>query len=634
MSDQEKYQRAKQAGYSDQEIMDHLAAKDPEFEQKMMKAQEAGYSPEEVLGYFNSPQKDEELGFGDYATDFAQQGAQGVGIGALGSYGDIFDLLGLQGKEMLPMDKAKYDREADILGKVNKGEKLSLNDIKQLSDTDESSFLRLPSSQDVEEFGKQTGLVSEPKTAAGRYAKRIGRFGGASLSFGGGSINSPIAAGLAGQTLEELGAPPWMQAAAEIIAAVKASPKTNVPITSKSKEIQKTIENLTKSGFSQQDITLAKNALEEKNILKKVSKQTEASKKAFLNAEQNVQKNFDKILESSFKGITTEGPDAFKNISSEIFDNLEKTAKTIPVSITADFASDLNTVVKGLEKTLAQTPQEKSVISFLKTAIESARPKFKGGRAAIPPSKSNILDEFGKPLTHPGTPSVKAKKVAPATGDYYLKFYKGLNAIGQWDNPKQREFVFSKVKDSVKKALQKQGSDGIKLANQLEEANKSWMKYLKAEEVSNLIKKSSTEEGLNFTKLSKSLENNKNFEVLVNGLGKDKASNLKLISDTGKNIKNLDKKISGDQAKQIFGSMKLWELGKAVGTLNFKSLGLILGSEVAGKFATKLLTDPWYQNITLNILKNASQEKWIPMSLLISNLENRLTKEEDQAEPE
>ena len=49
MTYQDKYSQARKAGYTDQEIMEHLAEKDPTFEQKMVKAQEAGYTPQEVL---------------------------------------------------------------------------------------------------------------------------------------------------------------------------------------------------------------------------------------------------------------------------------------------------------------------------------------------------------------------------------------------------------------------------------------------------------------------------------------------------------------------------------------------------------------------------------------------------------
>ena len=67
MNYQEKYQRAREAGYSDQEIMEFLAQKDPSFGEKMQQAQDAGYTPEEVLTYFNTPKPPEEMGFGDYA---------------------------------------------------------------------------------------------------------------------------------------------------------------------------------------------------------------------------------------------------------------------------------------------------------------------------------------------------------------------------------------------------------------------------------------------------------------------------------------------------------------------------------------------------------------------------------------
>src|ERR1700743_1331741 len=101
MNYQEKYQKALQAGYSDEEIMQYLGNKNPEFEQKVLKAQEAGYTPQEVLSYFNKPNENkeqEQLNFGEYAKDFGKQAAQGLGIGALGTYGDILDLLGIQAK--------------------------------------------------------------------------------------------------------------------------------------------------------------------------------------------------------------------------------------------------------------------------------------------------------------------------------------------------------------------------------------------------------------------------------------------------------------------------------------------------------------------------------------------------------
>ena len=254
MNYQGKYQQAKQAGYSDEEIMEYLGTKDPSFEDKVLKAQEAGYSPEEVINYFNGPSKKEDLGVGDYVADFSKQGAQGFGIGLLGTYGDVLDLLGLQATDVLPGEKAKIGRDFDILEKMNQGEKPSFGELMELSDEDViPRYSRLASSRQVEEHGKQLGLVSEPKTAAGRYGRRMGRLGGGGVAFGGGGIIAPIVAGAAGQTLEELGAPPWAQAAAEIIAALKFGPKTNVPVTSKTKEVEKVLKDLRKAGYSEKE---------------------------------------------------------------------------------------------------------------------------------------------------------------------------------------------------------------------------------------------------------------------------------------------------------------------------------------------------------------------------------------------
>src|ERR1700722_5967711 len=118
MSYQEKYRKAREAGYSDQEIVEFLGKKDPAFEGKVKKAQEAGYTPEEVLGYFNKAPEPKKFGLEDYVSDFGKQSAQGIGIGGLGTYGDILDLFGLQSEETVPGEEAKYSREFESLQKM------------------------------------------------------------------------------------------------------------------------------------------------------------------------------------------------------------------------------------------------------------------------------------------------------------------------------------------------------------------------------------------------------------------------------------------------------------------------------------------------------------------------------------
>lgn len=100
----EQYQKARQAGYSDEEIMEYLNQKNPDFSKKMQKAEQVGYKPQEIIDYLNKPK---ELTSGDYAKDFGSQYLQGASIGAIGTYGDILNLFGLQSKDILPGEKEK-----------------------------------------------------------------------------------------------------------------------------------------------------------------------------------------------------------------------------------------------------------------------------------------------------------------------------------------------------------------------------------------------------------------------------------------------------------------------------------------------------------------------------------------------
>ena len=46
MTYQQKYQKSKEAGYSDEDILGFLSKQDPSFDEKMKKSQETNYTPE------------------------------------------------------------------------------------------------------------------------------------------------------------------------------------------------------------------------------------------------------------------------------------------------------------------------------------------------------------------------------------------------------------------------------------------------------------------------------------------------------------------------------------------------------------------------------------------------------------
>ncbi len=480
MTYQVKYTQAKKAGYTDEEIMEHLSANDPSFEEKMTKAQEAGYTPQEVLSHFNAAPKQEEMGVGSHVAEVGKQGAQGFGVGALGTYGDILDLLHLQGKEMLPAEKAKYEREAEILDKSKEQGGLTPSQIRELSATDESSFLRFPSTAQIEEKGKEFGLVSEPKTAAGRYARRIGKIGGGSATFGGKGILAPIVAGTAGQTLEELGAPPWVQAAAEIIAILKLSPKTNVPITSKNKEVQKVIGDLRKAGYSEQDITLAKSALEKRKLLKKYASLTPEAENTINQGIKNSETLFKEQVKKGLPGYAEGGLPYLEKVASNVYKSMEELATSIPVTNKGPVKKAIQDAISYLEK-YPLLDEQKKFIEFMKDGLTK-------------------LDKAD-------------------TADFFTGFYRNLGKAGNWGDPSQKEKLLGMVKDGIKETFAQSGPVGAKFGKIFEKTNEAWKHWLKTRDFMEMIEKAENVSGMNFKKISNILNDPKNHELAKTVLG-------------------------------------------------------------------------------------------------------------------
>jgi hypothetical protein len=554
---QENYQKAREAGYSDQEIMEFISKKDPTFEKKVQKAQESGYTPEEVLGFFNSSTKKKELGFGDYASDFGKQTAQGFGIGALGTYGDILDLFGLQSPEVLPGEKAKYGREFDVLQKMEQGQKPSFSDLDELSSDDDimPRFSRLPSSQNIEEFGTSLGAVSEPKTAAGRYGRRIGKIGGASVSLGSGAIASPIAAGAAGQTLEELGAPPWVQAAAEIIAGLKFSPKTTIPVTSKNKEVEKVIKDLRKAGYTEKDITLAKSALEDRKILKKYASLTPEAENAINTGVKNSENLFKEQIKKGLPGYAEGGLPYLEKQASNVYQSMEELASNVPIKNKEPVKKSIESAIAYLEK-YPLLDEQKKFIEFMKDGL-------------------NKLDKAD-------------------TAEFFTGFYRNLGKAGNWGDPKQKEHLLGLVKQGIKDTFIQSGPEGAKFGKYFEATNDAWKKWLNARDLMQTIEKAQNVDGMNFKRLTSILNDSKTNELAKKVLGPEQVQNIKSISDGSQAIESLLKQISKND-KNI-QSLKYLESVRAVLTGDYRPLASLIGMEAAKKWATSLLTDPDKQN--------------------------------------
>lgn len=594
MNFQEKYQKSKAAGYSDQEIIDFLEQNDPTFAEKMQKSIDAGYSPEEVMSFFNSPAQKKELGAGDYAEDVVKQGAQGFGIGALGTYGDILDLFGLQAKEILPGEKAKYDREFQILDKMEKGEKPSFGELMELSSDDDIAprFSRLPSSQDVESFGKELGLVSEPKTAAGRYARRIGRIGGGGASLGGGGIIAPIAAGAAGQTLEEMGAPPWAQAAAEIIAGIKFAPKTPTPITSKSKEVEKIIGDLRKAGYSEKDITMAKSALEERKILKKFATLSPRAENAIQQGVKNSEELFKQQIKKGLPGYAEGGLPYLEKQAANVYQSMEKLASSVPISNKEPVRKAITDAIAYLEK-YPLLDEQKKFIEFMKDGL--------------------------------------AKIDKADTAEFFTGFYRNLGKAGNWGNPAQKEHLLGMVKDGIKQSFAESGPEAAKFGKYFDKTNEAWKHWLKTRDLMETIEKASTVEGMNFKKLASILDKPENHELAKKVLGPEQLQNIKSITKGAEAIESLIKQIPKEN-KTVLAIEAMTGLSALILYGNPKPLALVIGYEATRRLATSLLVNPKTQNTMKKLIvaakNNSPQQAAILAQELVHNPEKESNSED------
>jgi hypothetical protein len=575
MNYQDKYQKAKQSGYSDEEIMEYLGTKDPAFEGKMKKAQDAGYNPEEVLNYFNTSSKEKEFGIGDYAADFGKQSAQGLGIGLLGTYGDILDMFGFQSKDIHPGEKATYEMESQILDKMNQPDyKPSFTDIAALSGDDDilPRYSRLPSSQDVESLGGELGIVSEPKTAAGRYGKRMGKFAGGTASFGGaGGWAAPIVAGAAGQTLEELGAPPWMQATAEIIAALKTGPKSTVPISSKSPQVEKVLKDLRKANFSEKDITLAKSALEERKILKKYASLTPEAENSIQQGVKNSEELFKEQIKKGLPGYAEGGLPYLEKQASNVYQSMEQLAASVPIKNKEPVKKAVEGAIAYLEK-YPLLDEQKKFIEFMKDGL----------------SKLDRAD----------------------TAEFFTGFYRNLGKAGNWGNPSQKEHLLGMVKDGIKQTFSESGPEAAKFGKYFDATNDAWKKWLNARDLMQTLEKAQNVDGMNFKKLTSILKDPENHELAKKVLGPEQVQNIMTISEGAQAIESLLKQIPNND--KTIQSLKILEGIRAFFTGDFKTLGGIITLDAAKRLATALLTDPNKQNVMKKLIvaaKNKSLEK-------------------------
>lgn len=536
---------------------------------------------------YNRP-KSLSKAFGRIVKDVAIQGAKETAIGGLGTYGDILNLVGLNSPQMNPGENSSYNIESDILDKLNQGQAPSASELAFLSNPEDPlpRYSNLPTSQDVRSLNDMLGGPGEAETTPGRYAGRIGRIYGSTAPFGGFNPIPAAAAGTVGQTVEELGGGPLSQIASEIVTLIATQGKGGASVAN-NKAAQDKIRRLKDLGYSDQDITLAINAAKSptgaKTLKTKIAKPTAASEAAFEGASKRSEELFQGVLNKAFPGLE-EGIPSMEKAASEVYGKVAENAKNLPIKDASKLNSTIEEVMADVENTLANTPDEKTFVNFLKEATD----KLKNNSSA----------------------------------DTFINFYQRLNKMGRWIDPSKKEILLTKVKDSLKETFRRQGPQGEKLASEFETANKAWQRLSQAEEVSSMLASSFTEEGANFQKLYNTVQKPKNYKQLEKSVGKESASKLKQIAKTGKDISNFQKKFGSLSKSGWLAGAKASQLIGALVTQNWGLVASTLGTEVASRLATRMLTDPKFQDLTLRTLhavKNSSPR-------VLSDAGNRMKK--------
>ncbi len=500
----------------------------------------------------------------DYAKilgDIGKQAIKETLIGVGGTYGDILELAGLGTKE------SRSGKEFETLSKLEEpGYQPSLEDISSLSeDTEVPESFTLPTSSDLRNLNETVGGPGGPETPQGKYGARAGKLYGAGLAFGQVNPLGPVAAGILGQGVEDLGGGPLLQAAAEITTLLATQGKGGA-VSSGKKAVQDKINSLRKLGYADEDITLAINAAYKNGKRAKIATKGSKTQQAFEDFATKSDDIIGDILSSEVSGVE-KGTKFIHELASDAYGQVAKEAAGITITKPTPFLDASKKVVDQLQNTLGKNQDSQG---FIKRISEAA------------------MDATQYP-----------------TAEKMMNFYKELNSMGNWLGRNQKDRLISQVKEGIKETFRQEGKQGKELASKFEKANQGIQKAYKAEDMMQLIEKSSTQDGINYNKLTKVFDKKDNIDLFNQVLGPTQAKNVELIAKTGKEIKDFDK---AWKATNLLGSKPL-DIGTGGAASyyimkgDWESLAKVALSRagIAGvkKLAEKSLTDPKFQNLII-----------------------------------
>lgn len=512
--------------------------------------------------------------YASLGADYIKQAGKGAIVGALGAYGDLFDLVGLSPKSR---EEKKSKEEHQTLEDIESGSG-TFQDIESLSEDPElPKNFRLPTSEEVSGVIEAAGGPEQPEGIAGKVGKRQGQLYGQGLAFGQVNPVPALAAGAIGQATEELGGGPLTQAASEIAAFLLTGKTPQTLLSSAKKAIQDKIKALRGLGYADEEITLAVNSAYKNSTKTKIASKGAKTEQAFTDFAEKSDDLVKGILTKEIPGFE-KGSKAVHEMASEAYGKMLQDAGSLTITKPDSFLQAAKKVTDHLENTLGKNPEAQAFIKRL-------------SEAAMDATKYPSADKF-------------------------VKFYKELNGMGRWMGRREKDRLITTVKNGIKDTFRAEGKAGNQLADKFEKANQGIQKAYKAEEISEMIGKVSTKDGIDYKKFNKLFDKEENIQLFKEVLGEKQAENLKLIANTGKEVKDFDKAWKAanafkpgtvaDTARATMGMYYIyhgdWEgLAKVIASK--------AGTTAVRKLAEKSLTDPKFQNILirgLNAIKNSS----------------------------
>jgi hypothetical protein len=297
-------------------------------------------------------QANNEFGFIDYVKDIGQQvAAKGV-AGRFGAIGDITELAQvpqLKAGQKLPGQQARIDLESQLLDKLNRGEKLSMAELDFLSEQDVlPTTSRLMTTEDIKQGVEATTGIGEGKTAIGRLSGRGAELTGGVKALGGKgkALISGAGAGVAGQSLREVGAPESIALGTEIAGQIATAAFTKA-LSPSSKQAKEIVAAGRAIGLSENQIAPLIQGEGKVALLSKVARKGEKTKSLFASIKEKLGDSYNTIKAS---------PEAKKALSDASKNKLIK---------------NFEEIYTDLSKTLSPSPDKEAAIKFVEKAISS-----------------------------------------------------------------------------------------------------------------------------------------------------------------------------------------------------------------------------------------------------------------------